>query len=111
MGYEYVGTLMGDDIFVKKDLNTTDRLGLDVSLEQLEKDNSAFMVLYDGKAGLPSLEVWEEVEGRWREVMEEAEREERRRAEEREYGEREGKEIDRKEEQELRKVTKLREEL
>ena len=89
------------------------RLGLDVSLDQLEEDVNAFVVMYDGKTGLPSPEVWEEVEGRWREVMEDAERaaeEGRRKAEESEEVEREEEEIEGREEDEGT-VTKLKEEL
>ena len=79
-------------------LTLLSRLGLDVSLDQLhelEEDVNVFVVMYDGKEGLPEPEVWQEVEGRWRELFEDADRaeEERRKAKEREDGESEDKEI------------------
>ena len=95
-------------------MTLSSRLGLAVSLEQLEEDVNAFVALYDGKEGLPDPEVWQEVEGRWRKIvadedsweeedrwmesLEEADKaadeEERREAEEREDGEREVEGVD-----------------
>ena len=92
------------------------RLGFDVSLDQLEEDVNAFVVMYDGKEGLPEPEVWQEVEARWRELFEDADRaeEERKKAKEGEDGEREEEEIEGREglgKGDEGKVTKLREEL
>ena len=74
-----------------------------------------FVVLYDGKTGLPSPEAWEEVEGKWREVMKDAERladEERRKDEERQEDDRdEEEEREGREEPGKGKRTSLREEL
>ena len=88
------------------------RLGFDVSLDQLEEDVNAFVVMYDGKEGLPGPEAWQEVEARWREIMEDAERAEEERRKEREDGEREeiegGEGLGKREEG---KVTKPTEEL
>ena len=92
------------------------RLGLDVSLDQLEEDVNTFVVMYDGKEGLPLPEVWQEVEGRWREIMEDAGRaaeKERKKATEREDGKKKDKETEGREElgkKEEGKVIKLRKE-
>lgn len=76
-GYDYVGSLFEDDIFILQELNVPERYGLEEGqADQLEEDVAEFFYLYDAKKeGLPSQEVWDEQEGKWLAIRAEAEKE------------------------------------
>jgi len=62
VGFEYSGSLGGDDIFIRKDLNTPDRYGLEKSVEELEREEGGlFKMLYtygDDHSQVPKEETW-----------------------------------------------------
>lgn len=62
VGFEYSGSLAGDDVFIRKDLNTPDRYGLAKSVEELEREEGGlFNMLYtygDNRNQVPKEETW-----------------------------------------------------
>jgi len=74
VGYEYSGSLGGDDIFIRKELNTPERYGLARSIEELEQEEEGlFKMLYtygDNRNQVPNEETWrtEEVKVEKRQV-------------------------------------------
>merc|ERR1712126_278133 len=58
-GFDYVGSWFEDDFFVRKDLNTPDRYGIAVDLEDLGETKSPFYDIYDLKTEeIPNEEEW-----------------------------------------------------
>merc|ERR1719400_92337 len=62
MGYEYSGSLGGDDLFIRKDLNTPDKYGLARSIEEMEREEGGlFKMLYtysDNHNQVPKEDTW-----------------------------------------------------
>jgi len=60
VGYDYVATLAVDDLFVRRDLNTPEELGLDREGRRAVGTTRDFYHLYDASLeGLPSQEEWD----------------------------------------------------
>jgi len=62
VGFEYSGSIGGDDIFIQEDLNTPDRYGLAESVEELEAEYAGFFtMLYtyeEGPKKVPKEDTW-----------------------------------------------------
>merc|ERR1712130_531448 len=59
-GFDYVGSLLVDDIFVRKDLNTPERYGITEDLDDLMDTERVFYHLYDlKKEGIPNEQEWD----------------------------------------------------